>query len=68
MDAERKIDPSQVGVPLIASHMIRAQVVRNRLNSHELLSAQEIIDGVKLGHEEYLQLVALATAGLRSTK
>ena len=30
-------------------------------------SAQEIIDGVKLGHEEYLQLVALAMAGLEHT-
>lgn len=48
---------------LLRKHMITAQAVRNRLNSAlngDPLTAQEIIDGVRLSHEEYLDLVERA--------
>jgi hypothetical protein len=41
---------------LIQKHMITAQMVRNRLATGPL-TAQEVIDGVRLSHEEYLDLI-----------
>lgn len=40
---------------LIQRHITQAQIVRNAISSG--LTAQDIIEGVKLSHEEYLDLV-----------
>ena len=51
---------------LVNRHLVTAQVVRNRLTTARLgapLTAQEVIDGVKLTHEEYINLVELAAIG-----
>lgn len=47
---------------IIASHMLRAQLVENMLNAR--LTAADINEGVKLTHEEYLTLYYLARRGI----
>lgn len=47
---------------LLEKHMLTAQMVRNRLDSGVPLSSKEIIDGVRLSHEEYCDLIARLVA------
>ena len=42
-------------------------IVRNRLMG-EPLTAREIIDGVRLSHEEFLELVSLAMSALNEIR
>jgi hypothetical protein len=44
--------------------MVHENIVRNRLMSGEPLTAREIIDGVRLSHDEFLELVSLALPAL----
>lgn len=39
---------------------IQDQIVRNRLQSGDSLTAQEIWDGVRLSHDDFVTLVQLA--------
>lgn len=54
---------------LIQRNMIVAQTVRNRLASvknGDHLSANEVLQGVRLSHEEFLRLFDLAVEGYRA--
>ena len=42
----------------IQQHLTRAQMVRNAIDTG--LTAQDVLEGVKLSHEEYLDLVRRA--------
>ena len=45
-------------IALLRKHLITAQMVQNALDAG--LKAQDIIDGVRLSHQEYLDLVRCA--------
>jgi len=49
---------------MATSLMVQENIVRNRLMYGGPLTAQEIIDGVRLSHEEFLELVSLAMSAL----
>ena len=44
--------------------MIKEHIVRNRIEYGGSLTAHEIIDGVRLSHEEFLELARLAMPAL----
>lgn len=49
----------------IARHlMIKEVIVRNRIESGDRLTAQEILNGVRMSHEEFMELMRLAMPAL----
>lgn len=44
---------------LLERHMITAKMVQNRLNAKDPLSAQEMLEGVRLPHDEYVELIKI---------
>ena len=53
---------------MATSLMVQENIVRNRLMYGGPLTAQEIIDGVRLSHEEFLELVSLAMSALNEIR
>lgn len=51
---------------IVTRHFPKAQMVKNMVNTG--LKAQDIMDGVKLSHQEYLQLFDIARRSLFERK